>query len=170
MPPRNDPQRAVVEIKNKLVGKVLILGVGNVLKQDDGIGPHFVRKLETRNPCPSGRRAKSESNIELLDCGVAPENYTGKIKQIKPDTLIIVDAIDFGEKPGNIRVFLAEEISVQSLSTHNVSLKTFVGFLKQDLPDLNVLVVGIQPKVANLGEGLSPEVEKAVDELCMNFI
>jgi hydrogenase 3 maturation protease len=147
----------------KLRGKVLVLGVGNPLKQDDGAGPAVISKLKIQNE-------KLINNVELLDARSAPENYTGKIKQIKPDTLVIVDAIGFGEKPGSIKIMETEEISTQSLSTHNVSLKTFVGFLKADLPDLDVLVVGIQPKQVNFGEGLSPEVEKAVEELCTSFI
>jgi len=138
----------------------LILGIGNSLKQDDGLGPAVIRKLETRGLKPEAH---------LIDAGTAPENYTGKIKQIKPDTLVMVDAIAFGGKPGSIKVFEAEEIKAQSLSTHNISLKTFVDFLKADLTDLKVIVVGIQPKQVGFGEGLSPEIEKAVDQLCTSF-
>ncbi|MEE8637644.1 MAG: hydrogenase maturation peptidase HycI [Candidatus Margulisiibacteriota bacterium] len=133
------------------------------MKQDDGAGPHFVRKFKIQN-------SKLKNNVELLDAGTVPENFTGKIKQIRPDTLVIVDAVDFGGEAGSIKVIEAEQIASQSLSTHNVSLKTFVDFLKTDLPDLEVLVVGIQPKEAGFGEGLSPEVEKAVDELCMSLV
>ena len=63
-----------------------------------------------------------------------------------------------------------DDLQTQSLSTHNVSLKTFVGFLRADLPDLKVKVVAVQPKAASFGEGLSPEVAQAVEELCTNFI
>jgi hydrogenase 3 maturation protease len=147
----------------ELDGKILVLGIGNSLKQDDGAGPHFVRKLKTQN-------SKRKNKVELLDAGTAPENYTGKIKRIKPDTLVIVDAVDFGAQAGRVKVIEVEQIGSQSLSTHNVSLKTFVDFLKTDLPELKVLVVGIQPKAANFGEGLSPEVERAVDELCMSLV
>ncbi len=141
----------------------MILGIGNTMKQDDGLGPAVVSRLKIKDK-------KSKMKVELLDAGMAPENYTGKIKQIKPDTLVIVDAVDFGAEAGSIKIIEAEKIAVQSLSTHNVSLKTFVDYLKADLPKLEVLIVGIQPKEAGFGEGLSPEVEKAVDELCTSFI
>jgi hydrogenase 3 maturation protease len=150
----------VVDFKINFKGKILILGVGNPLKQDDGAGPYFIQKF----------KEQGRDQIELLDAGLAPENYTGKIKQIKPDTLIIVDAVDLGSAPGTVRVLSADDIAVQGFSTHNVSLKTFVGFLKEDLPELEVAVVGIQPKKTDLGEGLSPEVRKAVDELCTNLV
>ncbi|MFC1571906.1 hydrogenase 3 maturation endopeptidase HyCI [Candidatus Margulisiibacteriota bacterium] len=144
----------VSDLKNKLRGKILILGVGNVMKRDDGAGPAAIAGI---------------NNIESIDVGVVPENYTGKIKQIKPDTLVIVDAIDFKGKAGNIRVFEAKDMAIRDFSTHGISLITFVGFLKEDLPGLNVIIVGIQPKEVGFGEGLSPEVEKAVNELCMSF-
>ncbi|MFC1568180.1 hydrogenase maturation peptidase HycI [Candidatus Margulisiibacteriota bacterium] len=147
----------------ELKGKVLVLGIGNTLKQDDGAGPYFVRNFKPQT-------SKSKHNIELIDAGSAPENFTGQIKRIKPDTLVIVDAVEFGAKPGSIRVMGEGDLRSQSLSTHNVSLKTFVDFLRADLPDLKVHVIGIQPKQADFGEGLSPEVEKAVAELCTNFI
>ncbi len=149
----------MVGVTGKLKGKVLILGIGNPMKQDDGLGPQLIEKLKSQKP-----------KAELLNAGTAPENYTGKIKQINPDTLVIIDAIEFGEKPGSIKVFEIEQIKTRSLSTHNISLKTFVDFLKADLPKLNVVVVGIQPKAINFKEGLSPEIEKAVAELCTSFI
>lgn len=140
----------------------MILGIGNPLKYDDGCGPALIEKLKSR---------KAENlKAEIIDAGTAPENYTGKIKQIKPDTLVIVDAIDFAEKPGSIKIVELEKIGIQSLSTHNVPLKTFVDYLKADLPKLEVLIIGIQPKQAGFGEGLSPEVGKAVDELCMSLV
>ena len=141
----------------------MILGVGNPTKQDDGVGPVAIAKIKDQ-------RSKIKKNVEVIDVGTAPENYTGKIKQIRPDTLVIVDAIDFNAEAGSIKVIEVEQIGSQSLSTHNISLKTFVEYLRADLPDLNVLIIGIQPKKANFGEGLSPEVEKAVDELCMNLV
>lgn len=147
----------------ELKGKVLILGVGNPMKQDDGVGPALISKFKIKNE-------KFKMNVELIDVGAAPENYTGKIKQIRPDTMVIVDAVDFGGEAGSIKMIEADQLGSQSLSTHNVSLSTFVDFLKTDLPDLEVLVVGIQPKTANFGEGLSPEVEKAVDKLCMSLV
>jgi hydrogenase 3 maturation protease len=149
-------------LKEIIIGKTLILGIGNSMKQDDGVGPAVISKLKIKND-------KLKMKVKLLDAGMAPENYTGKIKKIKPDTLIMVDAIDFGGKPGNIKIIEEAEIKAQSLSTHNVSLKTFVDFLRADLPDLKVFIIGIQPKQIDYGTELSLEVQKAVDKLCMNL-
>ena len=151
------------KLKEIISGKTLILGIGNSMKGDDGAGPYFVRKFKNQ-------KSKLKKDVKLLDVGVAPENYAGKIRQITPDTLIIVDAVDFGGKPGNIKIIEEGEIKAQSLSTHNVSLKTFVEFLRADLPDLKVFVIGINPKQIDYGIELSLEVKKAVDKLCMNLV
>ena len=140
--------------------KILILGVGNALKQDDGLGPALIGKLKA---------VSGKQKAELIDAGTAPENFTGKIKQIAPEKLVIIDAINFGGEPGSIKTFKAKDIAVQSLSTHNVSLKTFVNYLKTDLPDMVVEIIGVQPKQTGFGEGLSPEVKKGVEKLCMSL-
>jgi hydrogenase 3 maturation protease len=151
------------KLKEIIKDKTLILGIGNSMKQDDGVGPTVISKLKIKNE-------KLKMNVKLLDGGMAPENYTGKIKQLKPDTLIIIDAVDFGEEPGSIRMIEEGEIGGQSLSTHNVSLKTFVEFLRNDLPELKVWIIGIQPKQVAYGTELSPEVQRAVDKLCTNLV
>jgi hydrogenase 3 maturation protease len=76
------------KLKEIIKDKTLILGIGNSMKQDDGVGPTVISKLKIKNE-------KLKMNVKLLDGGMAPENYTGKIKQLKPDTLIIIDAVDF---------------------------------------------------------------------------
>ncbi|MFH1825713.1 MAG: hydrogenase maturation peptidase HycI [bacterium] len=147
----------------KLKGKVLVLGVGNSLKKDDGVGPAAIAEIKNQ-------KSKIKNNVVLLDCGTVPENYTGKIKKTQPDTLVIIDAVDFQGRAGEVRVFEVEKLAINNFSTHGISLKTFVGFLKEDLPQLNVIIVGVQPKEVAFGEGLSPEIKKAVDKLCTSFI
>jgi len=153
----------MVKLGNELRGKVLVMGIGNLLKGDDGVGPHFIQKIKDQ-------RSKLKTKVELLDAGTAPENFTGKIKQFKPDTLLIVDAVDFGGQPGEVKIFGMKDFGAQSFSTHNISLSTFVKYLKENLPKLKVLVMGIQPKQVGYGEGLSEEVERKVEELCTSFI
>lgn len=141
-----------VNLKEKINGKVAILGIGNVLKQDDGLGPALIQKLD------------GKLKAELIDCGVAPENYTGKIRRLEPKTILIVDAIDFGLKPGKIRVVEHTEIKDETFTTHNISLKAFVDFIKNEI-QTEVYIIGIQPKQVGFGTGLSEEVEKGLHRL-----
>jgi hydrogenase 3 maturation protease len=158
----------VVNLTTELKGNVVILGIGNTLKSDDGAGIEVVRKLEILNT-----KLEINSNYQITKCldgGSAPENLTGEIKRLKPDTLVIVDAVDFKGQPGEVRVIPEERVSDTGFTTHNMSMRTYINFLREDLPLLKVVIVGIQPKTVAFGEGLSPEVQKGVEEICTSFI
>ena len=78
-------------LKSHLKGKVVILGIGNTLRSDDGAGSILASRIRDKAP------------YIVYDCGASPENYLGKIVQDKPDTVLIIDAADFGAKPGGSR-------------------------------------------------------------------
>jgi len=153
----------VVDLTTHLTGKVVVLGIGNTLKKDDGAGVEVVNKSKILNP-------KSEQGFVFIDGGSAPENLTGEIKRLTPDTLVIVDAVDFKGQPGEVRLIDEARVSDTGFTTHNMSMRTYINFLRENLPQLKVVIVGIQPKTVAFGEGLSPEVQKGVEEICMSFI
>jgi len=134
-------------------GKTMILGIGNVLKGDDGAGPILISRL------------KGKTKADLLDCEEVPENYTQPIIEARPDKIVIVDAADWNGQAGAIRLINVEEINNISFSTHDSSLRIFISYLKKHLPDVNIIIIGIQPKRKGRLDSLSPEVKKAVDEL-----
>ena len=146
----------IADLKEKINGKVVILGVGNVLKQDDGLGPTLIQMLN------------GKLKVELIDCGVAPENFTGKIRRLEPKTILIVDAVNFGLKPGKIKVVRHTEIRDETFTTHNISLKAFVDFIKNEI-QTEVYIVGVQPKQVGFGGGLSEEVCRALERLHKAF-
>jgi hydrogenase 3 maturation protease len=132
--------------------KVLILGVGNTLKGDDAAGPLVCERL-------SGRLS-----AVVLDVGVTPENYVGPILKAHADVLLIVDAVDFGGTPGVLRIFEPSEIREFAFSTHALSLHLFIETLQRDRP-FDVRVIGIQTGSRQLGDGVSPAVQQAVETL-----
>jgi len=142
------------DIKNRICGKVAIVGIGNILRGDDGLGPKLIEKLR-----PSGIKAI------LFDCGTAPENYILPILSTSSDTIIFIDAADFGRAPGDIKVLDLEDISNVSFSTHSPSPRLFIDLLKTGKDDLNMFFVSIQPKTTALGQSLSQEVLSGLDRL-----
>ncbi|MDD5495957.1 MAG: hypothetical protein PHP46_02505, partial [Candidatus Omnitrophica bacterium] len=52
------------DIKKRIKGKLAIVGIGNIIRGDDGLGPKFIEMIRARR-----------LNIHLFDCGTAPENY-----------------------------------------------------------------------------------------------
>ena len=128
--------------------KTLVVGIGNTLKGDDGAG------------CIVCEQLKDTAPDRVIDAGTVAENYIGPIIEKQPEVLVVVDAIDFGDSAGEVRIFAPEELSSAAFSTHTLSPRLFVDVISQSFP-LDVYFIGIQPKDMTLGEGLSKEVEEA---------
>ncbi|MEM3555426.1 MAG: hydrogenase 3 maturation endopeptidase HyCI [Candidatus Micrarchaeia archaeon] len=131
----------------KLVrGRVVFIGVGNELRGDDGVGVYIARKLRKKN---------------VINAGVAPENFIGKIKRMQPERIVIFDALDFGGKPGEVRVVDARKTEGIKISTHSLPLSFFCKLFD----GVEVYLVGIQPKEREFGASLSKEVVRSADRL-----
>lgn len=148
------PPDLISSIKERLKGKVAIVGLGNILRGDDGLGPKLIEVLKQK-----------KVNASLFDCGTAPENYIFPILATSCDTVILIDAADLGIQAGGIRIFDLGEITNVSFSTHNPSPRLFTDLLKTGKENLNIFVVSVQPKFTTLGQGLSMDVLKGLDIL-----
>ena len=134
--------------------KTLILGIGNIIKGDDGAGPAVCEKLKTAKLC-----------AEVIDAGTVPENYIGPIIKRSPEKLLIVDATDFGATAGSIKMFEPGNLSSYAFTTHTLSPHLFVDMIKQEI-EVEVYLIGIQPEHVELGQPLSESVNGAVESLC----
>jgi len=139
-------------LRERLQGKVVIAGVGNMLKGDDGFGPYMIQQLQ------------DQVKAVLFDCGTAPENFLGPIRRQHPDTILVLDAADFSEKPGEIEIFDASRWQGGGFTTHNFSLGLLADFLIADT-DAGIYLLAVQPKSIGLGQPMSPEVKEACRKL-----
>ena len=134
---------------------ILILGLGNILLGDEGVGVRVAERLLT-HPLPDG--------IEVIDGGTAGYElinfFEGKEK------VIIVDAVKTDDTPGSVYkldLSVVQEDETVQLSLHQIGLKNV--FKMASMMDLNpeVTLVGIVPKdYQDYNIGLSEEVEKAI--------
>lgn len=131
---------------------VVILGIGNTLKGDDAAGPLVCERL-------SGR-----VSARVIDAGAVPENYIGPVLEASPDVLFIVDAVDFGGHPGQIRVCTPDEIHGFTCSTHALSLHLSIDLIRRE-KKVEVYVIGVQADRTKFGDCLSPAVREAVETL-----
>jgi len=145
----------ISDIKKRVRGKVAVVGIGNIMRGDDGLGPKLIELLKS-----PGRALPA-----LFDCGTAPENYIFPILSSGADTVIFVDACDFHSFPGDIRIFSLGDISDVSFSTHSPSPRLFTDLLKMGKEDINMFIVSVQPKTVKLGSPLSAEVASALESL-----
>jgi hydrogenase 3 maturation protease len=135
--------------------RVLVLGIGNRLRGDDGIGSVVAERLAKAGKLPA------------VDCGEMPDNYVGRVWEFKPDEIIIVDACDFGGRPGEIRVFEEgefERIANRPLSTHQLPLPMLIGLIRMEKGlARRIRLVGVQPlKTGYFTEEMSEPVRKAI--------
>ena len=138
---------------NKLRGSTtLIVGIGNTLKGDDGVGPLLCQQLE------------GKTCAELIDAATVPENYIQPIIKKAPQNLLVIDAIDFGASAGTISIFRPERLNSIVISTHTLSPRLFVDMITEAIK-VNAYFVGIQPGQTQLGQPVCPQVSEAVQWL-----
>lgn len=135
--------------------KLIVLGVGNVLKSDDGVGPFIIKKLKQEDI--------ENKNLLFIDAETVPENFTGKIRKENPSHLIIVDACLMDSHPGDMKIVNKYEFANIGISTHSMSLSFFVRYLEKDT-NFGIIFVGIEPETMDWGAKPTPKVEKAAND------
>ena len=139
--------------------KILILGIGNILYRDEGIGSHIIKEL---------KKITLPSNIEVVDGGVVSLDILLSLEKI--DKLIIIDAIKLGKTPGTIYKLkykdLTPEIELKNLSLHQLNLLDALSLAKNIgmLPP-EVLILGVEPQKVRMGLNLSPKVKEKIPHL-----
>lgn len=98
------------QLKERLKGNVVMVGVGNPLRGDDAVGPALVERLY------------GKIEADLLDVGEVPESYLSRITDLQPDTVLILDAVDVGAKPGSLAIIETSDLGNLNLSTHKMGL------------------------------------------------
>ena len=135
----------IISGKNK---SILFVGIGNVLKSDDGVGVYITDRIN------------NSVNFSSLSVEVSIENYIGKINSLNPDLVILVDCAEMQSPSGTYRIMKPEMISDTTFNTHNISLKKLADFFK-----MPVFVLGIQPENIEFGENISYIVKNAAHRI-----
>lgn len=153
--------------------KEVLLGIGNTLKGDDGIGIYIAQKLnkylkEAKKESKQANVTETRRKVIVIDCGITPENYTSIIRKHSPDTLILVDAADMGLSPGSYRIIPPEKIEVMHFSTHNIPLSIFISYVSEFCGE--VVLIGVQPDKMDVGTVLSSPVQKNGDRVAALII
>lgn len=140
----------------------LVMGVGNVLLSDEGIGVRIVEELEHRYRFPE--------EVEILDGGTSGiellRYFDGR------DNLIIIDAVRAGHPPGTVMRIEGDEVPATfetRITPHQLGLSDLLATAKlTDQMPANLVLFGIEPKSLETGLGFSPEVEEAVGKVVVH--
>lgn len=140
------------QLRRALKGKVLLLGVGNELRSDDGAGAILAGRLENR------------LRATVLNAGSALESFLSPVLREAPHTVALIDAVHFDGRPGELRIFHAADLRLARLGTHGMSPGLFMEMLEREgVP--HALLIGIQPGRTAVGQEITPEVQSAVETL-----
>ncbi len=145
----NETFKSLLGQKDK---KILFVGIGNVLRSDDGVGVYICSKI------------KKSQYIDTLIVEVSIENYIKKINDLNPDILVLADCTDLNQVPGYSELLPVEHIKDFTTNTHNISLKRVSEFFK-----MKVLVLGIQPDSVSIGENMTKQVKESADRIIKNI-
>ncbi len=138
--------------------RVAIVGIGNNLRNDDAAGTLVARELLHRE-C-----AADTGHLLVIQAGHAPENVTGELRSFAPDLILLIDAAEMRDAPGAICWVPIQSIEGMSASTHSLPLSMLARYLTLELHCM-VALIGIQPRSNDVGELISPEVLRAIDEI-----
>ncbi len=127
---------------------ILFVGIGNLLKQDDGAGVYI------------SSRIRETDRLRVLTPEVSIENYIGKINSTDHDLLVLIDCVDMQRPPGSYDLIPVDQVSDLTFNTHNISLKKLSEFFTKEL-----LILAIQPQTIAFGENLSYLVLEACNEI-----
>jgi hydrogenase maturation protease len=131
--------------------KIVILGIGNVILRDEGVGVHAVRELEGRDLPP---------RVQVIDGGTALMDLLPVIQEAA--RIIVIDALKGGGEAGTIYRVTPDDLMAETeraLSLHQVGLLEVLGMVKQLGGDPQVVIIGVEPKEISWGMELTPEVE-----------
>ena len=139
--------------------KICVVGLGNILLQDDGIGLHVVETIK--------ERYRFEPKIDLLDGGTAGLDLLPLIEGY--EKVLFVDAVDAGESPGAIVIIEGDAIPsflTTQVSVHHVGLSDLLFAAKMaDLLPAEVCLVGIQPESIDIGLEITDILTRSLDLL-----
>jgi hydrogenase maturation protease len=137
--------------------QVLVLGIGNVLLRDDGVGVRVLQALEAG--------LDDDSRLRFVDGGTIGFMLQALIEEA-PD-LLVIDAVRMSSSPGSVRCFENEDmdrfLTGRRGSVHEIGLRDVLDMarLTGRFPRRRALV-GVEPATTELGEELSPAVERGV--------
>jgi hydrogenase maturation protease len=138
--------------------KIVVIGIGNLLLMDEGIGVHTINELE---------KYDLPRNVEIYDGG------TGGFKLIDlmhgAKKVIFIDAVDAGKAPGIITTFKSEDVhsiyQKKKYSLHDTDLLEVIKMIELLDNSTEIEIVGIQPKIINYGTTLSKELTDSLSNI-----
>jgi hydrogenase maturation protease len=131
--------------------KVVVLGIGNLILRDEGVGVHAVRELEKRD---------LPAHVEVIDGGTSLMELLPVIQDA--ERIIVIDALRGGGAPGTVYRVTPNDLMAETertLSLHQVGLLEVLGMVRQLGGEPHAVIIGVEPHEISWGMELTPEVQ-----------
>jgi len=143
---------------------ILVLGIGNLIMSDDGIGVRVVQRLSACFRFPAG--------VTMLDGGTLGLDLLPQLEGV--ESLLVVDAVDIGKAPGTLARLSGDDVPIvleTKVSPHQMGLKDLLAVaMLQGFAPHEMVLWGVQPEKIEMGLDLSPAVAEALDPLTENVL
>ena len=145
-------------ISTTTVKPILVIGVGNSIQMDDGIGIHLLAHLE---------KESLPDTVELFDGGTAGLDLLPFLQH--RDTVIVIDAVDADMEPGTLFRFTPEDIAAKRQSYDSLHQLGLLETLKMagllGTAPAHAIIIGVQPGIIDWGEELSEPLRKRIPRI-----
>ena len=119
------------------VSKIAFLGIGEEKLSDDGVGPYIISKLLPYNG----------EKFLFINAGIDPMSRIEEIIEFNPSHLILIDTCSLNKPPGTVSIIEREHFQEHvPISSHVIPIHVVVDLLLNQIPDLDVFMIGIVPK------------------------
>jgi hydrogenase maturation protease len=143
---------------------ITILGLGNILMQDEGIGVHIANLLD--------KTYRFEPEIRIIDGGTTGTDLLPYFED--SNKVLIIDAVNFEKHPGYIEIIENDDILATitaKISLHHLGLSDILSVIKLlDIQPAEICLVGVQPSSIEVGLEMSDEINKISKEILHSVI
>ena len=148
--------KIINEIKKILRKKTCIVGIGNTMRRDDGIGCYIIEELK--------KNAANGKHI-FFNAEDVPENYVFRLAGLDCANILIIDAVHSREFPGSVLFGRIEDFydMFDECSTHKLPLSMTAEILRRS--GKSVFMLGVPVRNIDYGEGLTGNVRTKADML-----
>ena len=134
--------------------KILIIGIGNLLCRDEGIGAHVIERMKA---------LELPGHVELLDIGTSTMDLISYLEGVRK--LVVIDAMKAGGVPGTVYRCRPEDLLPAEdgpISLHEIGLIETLDMVKKKGLEMETVIFGVEPKVLDWGMELSDEVKRKI--------
>ena len=140
------------------MAQALVLGVGNILMQDEGVGVRAVEWLQARYSLPE---------VTMIDGGTMGLDLLHYLEGI--DHLLILDAVTNGKAPGDITVLTGSDVPAflgMKISPHQIGVQDLLATAQlMGYAPPEIVILGVEPDRLNVGLDMSPAVSNKIEPL-----